>query len=76
MKKFEAESVLPRRPFLTGMTTALDIYGASGLRMYERIHRHWLTVISRPRPSAEESITESVATVNGEYQRLLAEHLD
>lgn len=76
MKRFEPKRVLPSRPFVTGMNTALDIYGASGLRMYERIQNQWLTVISKPWPSADESIRESLAVVNGEYLRILAEHKD
>ena len=72
MKRFDPEKVLPSQPFVTGMATALDIYGASGMRTYERIHHYWLTVISEPRPSAEESIQESIVAVNSEYIRLLA----
>lgn len=76
MKRFDPKRVLPPRPFITGMATAFDIYGASGLRMYRRIHDHWIDVASQPRPSAEESIRESVASINGEYLKLLAEQKD
>ena len=76
MKRFKPETVLPPRPFMTGMSVSMDIFGASGLRMYERIQDQWLAVVSQPWPSAEESIQESVATVNGEYRKLLAEHLE
>jgi len=74
MKKLDPERVLPARPFVSGMSTALDIYGTSGLRTFERIRRQWITVISQPGLSAEESIRESITSVNGEYQKLLAEH--
>ena len=74
MKRFDPKRVLAPQPFITGMATALDIYGASGLKTYERIHSYWLTVIAEPRPSAEDSIQESIATVNSEYIRLLTGH--
>ncbi len=74
MKRFDPETVLPPNPFITGLATAMDIYGASGISMYERIHHHWLATVSQPRQSAEESIRESIATINGEYLRLLAEN--
>ena len=76
MKKFDPANVLPPQPFVIGMYTALDIYRTSGLRMYDRIQGEWVAVLSKPRPSAEESIQESVATINGEYLRLLAEQED
>jgi len=76
MKKFDPANVLPPQPFATGMYTALDIYGTSGLRMYKRIQDEWMAVLSQPWPSAEESIRESVATINGEYLKLLAEQKD
>ncbi len=76
MKRFKPETILPLRPFLTGMAASLDIFGVSGLRMYERIQDHWLAVVSQPWPSAEESIQDSVAAVNGEYRKLLSEHLE
>lgn len=76
MYKLDPKRVLLRKPFIAGMATALDIYGAQGLRMYDRIQQHWIAVTSQPRPSAEESIRESIATVNGEYHRLLAEQRD
>ena len=76
MNKFDPKQVLPPQPFITGMATALDIYGAYGIRMYGRIYHNWLTVSSQPRPSAEESIRESIATINGDYLRLLAEQND
>ena len=74
MNRFDPKRVLPPQPFVTGMSTALDIYGASGLRMYGRIQHHWIEVTSQPKPSAEESLRESVATVNGEFLKLLVEH--
>ena len=76
MKRFDPKRILSPQPFITGMATALDIYGASGLRIYGRIQHHWITVMSQPKPSAEESIRESIASINGEYLRLLAEHKD
>lgn len=76
MNRFDPKRVLPPKPFITGMAAALDIYGASGLRVYGLIHHHWIEVMSQPKPSAEESIRESVATVNGEYLKLLAERKD
>ena len=76
MKRIDPARVLPPRPFITGMRTSLDIYGVSGLTMYKRIQRHWSTAVSQPRPSAEESIRETVATVNGEFLGLLADHED
>ena len=74
MKRFRPDKILTSRPFMTGMSAAFDIYGASGIKMYDRIHGHWITIISHPRPTAEESIRESVATVNGEFLKLLVEH--
>ena len=76
MNRFDPKRVLPPKPFVTGMATALDIYGASGLRMYGRIYNHWITVTSQPKPSAEDSIRESVARINGEYLQLLTDHTD
>ena len=76
MRRFDPERLLPPHPFITGMATALDIYGASGLKMYGRIQRHWIEAASQPRPSVEESIRESITTINGEYLRLLAEQKD
>lgn len=76
MNRFDPKRVLLRKPFITGMATALDLYGAQGLRMYDRIQQQWIAVTSQPRPTAEESIRESIATVNGEYLRLLAEQRD
>lgn len=76
MKRMDPKAVLPRRPFVIGMKSTLDIYGTSGLGMYEQIQRHWAEVASQPLPSAEESVRESVATVNGEFLRLLADHQD
>ena len=76
MRRFDPARILPTRPFVTGMTLAFDIYGASGLETYGRIQQRWLTIVSQPWPSAEESIKESIAAVNGEYQRLLARQED
>lgn len=76
MRRFDPEQLLPPHPFVTGMATALDIYGASGLKMYRRIQRHWIETAAQPKPSAEESIRESISTINGEYLRLLVEQKD
>lgn len=72
MTRIDPDKILPPHPFLTGMATALDIYGASGMKTFERIHRYWLAVNFEPRPSAEDSIQDSIVAVNSEYIRLLA----
>ncbi len=76
MNRFDPKRVLLRKPFIAGIATAFDIYGAQGLRVYDRIQQQWITVTSQPRPTAEESIRESIATVNGQYHKLLAETRD
>ncbi len=73
MRRLDLKRILPTRPFLTGMATAFDMYGTYGQKVYERIHTEWSTVVSQPSPSADESIRESIAAVNGEFLKLLAE---
>lgn len=73
MRKLDPRRILPTRPFLTGVATAFDMYGTYGLTVCELIHHEWSMVIAKPTPSADESIGESIATVNGDFLRLLAE---
>ena len=74
MKKLDPKRILPTRPFLAGVATAFDMYGTYGLKVYEKIYDEWSIVVSQPSPSANESIRESIAAVNGDFMRLLAEH--
>lgn len=73
LKTFDPKSVLQRRPFVTGMATALDIYGVRGLKDHELIWDRWQELKDGPRPSAEESIRDSIAEVNDGFQRLAVE---
>ncbi len=73
MRKLDPKRILSSRPFLAGMATAFDMYGAYGLDVYERIHTEWSDVNSQAYPSVDESIKESIATVNGDFLQLLAE---
>lgn len=74
MSKLDPKRILPTRPFLRGIATAFDIYGTYGLQVYEKIHDEWSLAVSQPSPSADESIIDSIAVVNGDFMILLAEH--
>ena len=73
MAKIDPKRILPPRPFLTGMATAFDMYGTYGLKVSKKIYEEWSTVVSQHSPSAEESVRDSIAAVNGDFMRLLAE---
>ena len=73
IKRIRTDKILPARPLMTGISTAFDMFGVNGLQMYSRIHDHWIAIVSQPCPSAEESVLESVASVNAQIHGLLAE---
>ena len=73
LKTLDPKSVLSRRPFVRGMATALDIYGVHGLKTHELIWDRWQELMDEPRPSAEESIRDSIAEVNDGFLRLVVE---
>ena len=72
-KILPVERILPARPFLHGMATAFDIYGAYGVEALAQIKREWDIANAEPLPSTEESINDCIATINREYRKLLSE---
>lgn len=64
----------PEHHFITGMLTAFDMYGVHGLRAQEFVHSQWREAMAEPMPNADESIGETIAAVNVDFERLLAEH--
>ena len=74
LETLDPKIVMSKRPFVVGMSTALDIYGRRGLKVHEQIQQEWEELLSEQMPSAEESIKESIAVVNCEYQQFLAEN--
>ncbi len=76
VKLFDPESILAQNPFMLGITSAFDMYGERGLRAQVHIHERWQEAIAEPVSSAEESIAESIATVNVEFAKLIAEHAE
>ena len=76
MTTVAVKEILPARPFFEGMATAFDIYGSQGLDAFAQIQEEWRRANALPVPSADESIRDSIASMNREYFRLLAEHAE
>lgn len=73
MTTLAVEKILPARPFLHGMVTAFDLYGARGAKAIGRIYKEWDIASVEPLPSADESIRDSIATIKRDYLKLLSE---
>lgn len=70
----DLKSAESEHPFITGMRTAFDMYGANGMKAHELVHSQWREAMAEPLLDADESIRETIAAVNVDFERLLAEH--